>query len=45
MTDEDLQSKMTIDDSDEWTDEDLRDFTASSKFVEIYELDCDWQSP
>ena len=24
----------TIDESDEWTDEDLRDFTTSSRFIE-----------
>lgn len=29
------QKSQAIDESDEWTDEDLRDFTASSRFVEI----------
>jgi len=26
---------MEIDESDEWSDQDLRDFTASSRFVEL----------
>jgi len=29
------QKSQTIDDSDEWSDEDLHDFTASSRFVEM----------
>lgn len=29
------QKSQVIDDSDEWSEEDLRDFTASSRFVEI----------
>jgi hypothetical protein len=40
------EKSQTIDESDEWTDEDLQDFTASSRFVEEsekYKLDCDWQ--
>lgn len=28
------KKSQTIDESDEWTDEDLKDFTASSRFVE-----------
>ena len=31
------QQSQIVDDSDEWSDEDLRDFSASSRFVEMSE--------
>ncbi|MGC2234533.1 MAG: hypothetical protein WA584_00030 [Pyrinomonadaceae bacterium] len=41
------EKSQIIGESDEWTDEDLRDFAASSRFVEIgrkFKPGCNWQS-